>query len=83
MKNKLTLVRKLGLVLLAGTAFAGTGFASENAKIKSIVDSKYYDDLIKNGTVAKYRDDGSEGFFLLPESQKRPNREWDNLPASR
>ena len=68
MTNKLTFVRKLSLFLLAGTAFAGTAFAGENAKVKSIVDSKYYDDLVKNGTVAKYRDDGSEGFFLLPES---------------
>lgn len=68
MTNKLMFVRKLSLFLLAGTAFAGTAFAGENAKVKSIVDSKYYDDLVKNGTVAKYRDDGSEGFFLLPES---------------
>ena len=30
MTNKLTFVRKMGLILLAGTAFAGTGFASEN-----------------------------------------------------
>ena len=69
MTNKLTFVRKMSLILLAGTAFAGTGFASENAKIKSIVDSKYYYDLEKNGIVSKYRDDGSKGFFLLPLSE--------------
>ena len=39
MTNKLTFVRKLSLFLLAGTAFTGTAFAGENAKVKSIVDS--------------------------------------------
>lgn len=68
MRNKLTFVRKIFTVLLAGAVFTGTCFAGENAKAKELVNPKYYSELVKNGTVSEYRDDGTKGFFLLPES---------------
>lgn len=68
MKNKLTLVRKISSILTAGILFGGLSFAGENAKVKELVSSKYYDALVKNSVVSQYRDDGSKGFKLLPES---------------
>ena len=64
----LNLIKKVSLVLFASAAFAGTCFAGENAKAKELVGAKYYDALVKNGIVSEYRDDGSTGFRLLPES---------------
>ena len=60
--------KKIGFVLFAGALFTGTGFAGENAKAKELVGAKYYDALVKKGTVSDYRDDGSKGFLLLPQS---------------
>ena len=61
-------LKKMGLALVAGVVFAGTGFAAENAKVKGAVSSKYYDELIKDEYVSRYRDNGSMELLLLPES---------------
>ncbi len=66
MKN--SFIKKMSLVLFAGSVFAATAFAGENAKVKDLVSSKYYDTLAKKGSVSDYRDDGSKGFLLLPDS---------------
>lgn len=68
MINKLTFVRKLTCLITAGVVLGGTCLAGDNAKVKDLVDSKYYNALISKGIVAQYRDDGSKGFKLLPES---------------
>ena len=65
---RLNLLKKMGLVILASAAFAGYGFAAENARVKELVGTKYYDTLVKKGVVSEYRDDGSKGFRLLPET---------------
>ena len=62
------LIKKMSLILLASAAFAGNCFAAENARVKELVGSKYYDALVKKGVVSEYRDDGSKGFRLLPET---------------
>ena len=68
MGNKLTFVRKITVLLLTGVLFSGTCFAEENAKVKELVSSKYYDTLVKKGVVSQYRDNGSKGFNLLPKT---------------
>lgn len=68
MRNKLTFVRKIICILSAGVLFSGLCFAGENAKVKELVSSKYYDTLVKKGVVSQYRDDGSKGFNLLPQT---------------
>ncbi len=68
MKNKLTLVRKMGCLLVAGVLLGGNCIAGENAKVKELIDSKNYDTLISKGLVAQYREDGSSGFNLLPKT---------------
>ena len=68
MTNKLTFVRKLTCLITAGVVLGGTCLAGDNAEVKNLVDSKYYNALISKGIVAQYRDDGSKGFKLLPES---------------
>ena len=84
---KTNLLKKLGLVVTAGVIFAGTGFSRENEKIKELVDSKYYETLTQKGIVSNYRDDGSKGFLLLPESvysekinESMINKEPKNYP---
>ena len=68
MRNKLTFVRKINVLLLSSVLFSGTCFAEENAKVKELVSSKYYDTLVKKGVVSQYRDNGSKGFNLLPKT---------------
>ena len=68
MTNKLTFVRKMNCLLAAGLLLGGTCLAKENARVKELVGSKYYEKLSKDGFVAEYRDDGSTGFFLLPDT---------------
>ncbi len=68
MRNKLTFVRKTICILSAGVLFSGLCFAGENAKVKELVSSKYFDTLVKKGVVSQYRDDGSKGFNLLPQT---------------
>ncbi len=62
------LLKKMSLALFAGAVFAGNAFAAENAKVKSLVNSQYYNTLIKSGIVADYRDNGSDKLLLIPES---------------
>ena len=62
------LIKKLCMVFLAGVAFAGTGFAVDNSKAEELVGTKNYAELVKKGTISQYRDDGSKGYKLLPES---------------
>ena len=62
-----SLLKKVSLTLFAGAVLAGTCFA-ENATLKEKVSSKYYDELIKDGYVSRYRDNGSMELLLLPES---------------
>ena len=69
MINKLTLVRKLSCVFTAGVLLGGSCFAKENAKVKEIVEPKYYAELVKNGMVTKYGENPSEGFKLIPDSE--------------
>ncbi len=66
MKN--IFLKKIGMLFLAGVVMTGLVSAGENAKAKELVDSKYYAELVKKGTVSTYRDDGSKGFYLLPKS---------------
>ena len=68
MTNKLTLVRKISCLFAAGILFGGVCFARENAKVKELVASQYYDKLVSKGVVSQYRDDGSKGFKLLPKT---------------
>ena len=68
MKNKLTFVRKVTCLLTTGVLLGGACFAGENAKVKELVASKYYNTLVSKGIVASYRDDGSAGFNLLPKT---------------
>ena len=65
---KINLIKKISSVLVAGAVLGGACAAAENAKAKSLVSSKYYDSLVKNGVVSEYRDDGTKGFLLMPES---------------
>ena len=60
--------KKMTMVLTAGVLFGGTCLAGENAKVKELVDAKYYNTLITKGIVANYREDGSKGFNLLPKT---------------
>ena len=62
-----SLLKKVSLTLFAGAVLAGTCFA-ENTTLKEKVSSKYYDELIKDGYVSRYRDNGSMELLLLPES---------------
>ncbi len=68
MTNKLTFVRKMTSLITVSVLLGGVCFAGENAKVKELVDSKYYNKLISDGIVSHYRDDGSKGFRLLPTS---------------
>lgn len=75
MFSKLTLVRKMSCLFAAGVLLGGACLARENAKVKEIVDSKYYAELVKKGEVTKYGENPSEGFMLIPDS------EFSNLVA--
>lgn len=68
MTNKLTFVKKISLILFTGITMTANVFAADNSKVKSIVSSKFYDELIKDGYVSRYRDNGSMELILLPES---------------
>ena len=68
MFNKLTAVRKIGCAFAAGILLGGPCLARENAKIKEVVDPKYYDELVRNGVVTKYGENPNGGFVLIPES---------------
>ena len=61
-------IKRAGTIVLTGIMLAGLPLFGENAKIKSLVSSKYYDELIKDGIVARYRDNGSNELILIPES---------------
>ena len=52
-------------------AFLGICFYlfAENPKIKELVDEKYYEKLVKDGSITIYRDDGSSEYLLLPKSE--------------
>ena len=52
-------------------AFLGICFylVAENPKIKELVDEKYYEKLVKDGSITIYRDDGSSEYLLLPKSE--------------
>lgn len=65
----INLIKKMGMILLSGAIFTGTCFAGENAKVKEIVDSKYYSELLKNGKVEIYRSDVLKDLQLLPLSE--------------
>jgi len=65
---RINLIKKMSMALFAGAVITGTCFAGENAKVKEIVNPKYYDKLVKNGIVSEYRDNGTNGFFLVPET---------------
>ena len=65
---KINLIKKISCVLFAAAVLTGTCAAGENAKVKELVGAQYYDTLVKKGIVSEYRDDGSKGFRLLPES---------------
>lgn len=41
---------------------------AENAQVKELVDSKYYGELVSKGVVIQTRDDGSDGYLLMPKS---------------
>ena len=60
--------KKLMCSLFAGAFLSGLCLAAENAKVKELVGSQYYDLLVKNGIVSEYRDDGSNELKLLPKS---------------
>ena len=62
------LSKKISTVLFSGALLVGFCSAAENAKVKELVGAKYYETLIKKGVVSEYRDDGSKGFRLLPET---------------
>ena len=62
------LSKKITTVLFAGVMLGGSFLSAENAKVKELVGAKYYEPLIKNGVVSEYRDDGSKGFRLLPNT---------------
>ena len=64
----INLIKRMSCVLFAGAVLGGTCLAGENAKAKELVGAKYYDALVKKGTISEYRDDGSKGFNLLPQS---------------
>ncbi len=66
MRNNI--LKKMSMFFLAGAVMTGLASAGENAKVKELVDSKYYSELVNKGTVSTYRDDGSKGFKLLPKS---------------
>lgn len=59
-------LKKSCLIVLT-TLFLAPIFG-ENTKVKELVDSKYYDELMDKGVVIQTRDDGSKGFLLMPKS---------------
>lgn len=65
---RINLMKKMGLMLFAGAVFAGTAFAGENDKVKGMVSTQLYEQLVKEGSIADYRYDGSEEFKLLPKT---------------
>lgn len=54
--------------LIAGLSILLTPLFAENAKVKELVDSKFYDELMSKGVVIQTKDDGSKGFSLMPKS---------------
>ena len=60
--------KNIKLILISFIVITHSLFA-ENTKIKEIVNSKYYDELVSKGSVTMYRDDGSSEYLLLPESK--------------
>ncbi len=61
-------LKKIGLAFFTSLVLSGTIFAADNAKVKSAVSSEYYDELIRDGYVSRYRDNGSMELLLLPVS---------------
>lgn len=57
--------KRIGLFL--ALAFCGATMFAQNADAKKIVNPKYYEELIKNGNVIMWRDDGSKELTLLPQ----------------
>ena len=57
--------------IFAVSIFLGICFClfAENPKIKELVDEKYYEKLVKDGSITIYRDDGSSDYLLLPKSE--------------
>ena len=56
--------------IFAVSIFLGVCFClfAESQKIKEHVDEKYYEKLVKEGSITIYRDDGSSDYRLLPKS---------------
>ncbi|MBP5518969.1 MAG: hypothetical protein J6X84_00115 [Treponema sp.] len=65
---RFNLIKKMTGFLFTATVLGGICVAGENAKVKELVDSQYYEALVKSGIVSEYRDDGSKEFKLLPKS---------------
>lgn len=49
----------------------GSLIFAESIDVKKVVNPAYYDELVKNGSVIKSRDNGSKNLLLLPETQKK------------
>ena len=65
---KINLIKKMSMAFLAGAVIGGTCFAADNAKVKAAVNPGYYDELLRDGYVSRYRDNGSMELLLIPES---------------
>ena len=65
---KINLIKKMSMAFLAGAVIGGTCFAADNAKVKAAVNLGYYDELLRDGYVSRYRDNGSMELLLIPES---------------
>ena len=61
--------KKMMCALFAGAMLGGSCLAAENAKVKELVGSQYYDLLVKKGVISEYRDDGSMGLKMLPKTE--------------
>lgn len=62
-------IRKLALFCMGALMISSLSAESRNLeKVKSLVNSDYYDELVKKGNVSVITDNGSDKLVLLPES---------------
>ena len=61
-------IKRFSTVLLTGIMLAAMPLFAENTKVNSLISQNYVDELMKDGVVARYRDDGSNELALIPES---------------